>query len=50
MESFDTIVSAFGRWSNYPRRRDIEEFEIYCHKVLRDEKKLGSHVQTEEEK
>lgn len=50
MESFDTIVSAFGRWSDYMRRRDIEEFETYRHKVLRDEKNLGLHVQTEEEK
>lgn len=50
MESFDTIVSIFGRWSDYPKRTDIEEFEIYRHKVLRDEKNLGLHVKTEEEK
>ena len=32
------------------RRMDIEEFEIYRHKELRNEKDLGLNVQTEEEK
>lgn len=50
MESFDTIVSIFGRWSDYPKRTDIEEFETYRHKELRNRKDLDLHVQTEEEK
>nr|DAE56976.1 MAG TPA: acetylcholinesterase [Caudoviricetes sp.] len=50
MESFDTIASVFGRWSDYMRRMDIEEFETYRHKELRNNKDLGLNVQTEEAK
>lgn len=50
MESFDAIVSVLRRWDIYMRRTDIEEFETYRHKELRNEKNLGLHVQTEEEK
>lgn len=50
MESFDSIVSVLRRWKDYMRRTDIEEFETYRHEVLRNEKNLGLHVQTEEEK
>nr|DAR04242.1 MAG TPA: hypothetical protein [Caudoviricetes sp.] len=50
MESFDAVVGVLDSWSYYPRRIDIEEFETYRHEVLRNEKNLGLHVQTEEEK
>lgn len=50
MESFDAVVGILDSWSYYPRRIDIEEFETYRHKELRDEKNLGLYVQTEEEK
>ena len=51
MESYDAAVGILNRWSNYMRGiKDIEEFEIYRHKELRNEKNLGLHVQTEEEK
>nr|DAV13755.1 MAG TPA: hypothetical protein [Caudoviricetes sp.] len=50
MESYDAIVSVLRRWKDYMRRTDIEEFETYRHKELRNGKDLGLHVQTEEEK
>lgn len=50
MESYDAIVSVLRRWKDYMRRTDIEEFETYRHKELRNRKDLGLHVQTEEEK
>jgi hypothetical protein len=50
MESFDSIASVLRFLHNYMRRTDIEEFETYRHKELRNEKNLGLHVQTEEEK
>lgn len=50
MESFDVVVGFLNSWSYYMRRIDIEEFETYRHKELRDEKNLGLYVQTEEEK
>ena len=49
MESFDSVVGVLGRWSDYMRIIDIEEFETYRHKELRNEKELGLNVQTEEE-
>jgi hypothetical protein len=49
MESFDAIASVLRRLKNY-MKTDIEEFETYRHKELRNEKNLGLHVQTEEEK
>lgn len=48
MESFDAVVGVLGRWSDYVRIIDIEEFEIYRHKELRNKKDLGLNVQTEE--
>lgn len=50
MESYDAFVSSLNHWRDYMRRKDIEEFETYRHEVLRNEKNLGLHVQTEEEK
>lgn len=50
MESFDAIVSVLRRWKDYMGGTDIEEFETYRHKELRNEKTLGLHGQTEEEK
>ena len=50
MESFDAFVSALRRWKDYMKIADIEEFETYRHKELRNNKDLGLNVQTEEAK